>query len=85
MPAVLATSVRMKDKARLRVTPEPRHLQRVCHQAALHVRLHAPAHHLAAEQVNDRGQVQLALVGDDIGDVARPDLVGGCRAEVALY
>jgi hypothetical protein len=30
------------------MTPEPRHTQRIGHQAGLHVRLHAPAHHLAA-------------------------------------
>ena len=49
------------------------------------MRLHAPSHHLAAEQVNDRSQVQPALVGGDIGDVTRPNLIGGCRGEVALY
>jgi hypothetical protein len=58
------------------VTPEPRHLQSIRHQAALHVRLHAPAHHLSAEQVNHSCQVQPSLVGGDVRDVARPDLIG---------
>ena len=75
MPAILAATVRMEDESRCRVTPEPCHLQSVRHQAALHVRLHAPAHYLTAEEVNDGGQVQPPLIGGDIRDVARPDLV----------
>ncbi len=46
-----------------RTAPEPRHAQRIGDQAGLHVRLHAPAHHLAAEQVDDRCQIQPAFVG----------------------
>jgi hypothetical protein len=53
----------------------------------LHVRLHArllaPAHHLAAEQVDYRRQVQPAYVGGDVGDVAAPDPIGRRRCEVA--
>ena len=48
------------------------------------MRPHAPAHHLAAEQVQHRGQVQSALVGGDVGDVVAPDLIGRLGREVAL-
>ena len=37
------------------------------------------------EKEDDASYLAWKAVGDDIGDVARPDLVGGCRAEVALY
>ena len=47
----------------------PRHGQRVLDQAGLHVRLQAPAHHLAAKQVDDGGQVQPAFVGLDVNEV----------------
>lgn len=40
------------------------------------MRLQAPTHHLTVEQVDDRSQVQPALVGLDVGDVATPELVG---------
>jgi hypothetical protein len=36
--------------------------------------LHAPAHHLAAEQVQHHGQVQPAFIGGNIGDVSVGDL-----------
>lgn len=85
MSAVLASPVRMEDAPRCRVTPKPRHLQRIRHKATLHVRLHAPAHHLAAEQVNNSRQIQPALVGGDIRDVTRPNLIGGSGGEVALH
>ncbi|MDF2464855.1 MAG: hypothetical protein K0Q43_3090, partial [Ramlibacter sp.] len=73
----------MKDQARRRAAPKPRHAQGIRHCAGLHVRPHAPAHHLAAEQVNDRRQVQPAFIGGDVGDVARPGLVRRRRREVA--
>jgi hypothetical protein len=76
MAAVLATPVRMEDQPRLRAPSEPCHAQRISDQAGLHVRLHAPAHHLTAKQVNDRCQIQPAFVGGDVGDVAGPRLVG---------
>ena len=63
----------------------PRHGQRVLDQAGLHVRLQAPAHHLAAKQVDDGGQVQPAFVGLDVGDVATPELVGSFRVEAPLH
>jgi hypothetical protein len=77
-----AATVRTEDQARPGLTPEPRHSQRIRHQAGLHVRLHAPAHHQAAEQVDHHGQVQPALVGGDVGDVAAPDPVRSLGREV---
>ena len=43
----------------------PGHLQCIDDQAALHMRLQAPAHHAPAEQVDDDGQKQPALVGGE--------------------
>lgn len=42
------------------------------------------AEHLPAEQVNDARQVQPALVGGDLRDVARPHTVWSRRREVSL-
>jgi hypothetical protein len=49
------------------------------------VRLQAPAHHLTAEQVDDPSQVQPALVGLDVGDVATPQPVGLLGVEAPLH
>ena len=85
MPAALAPPVRMEDETFVRAASEPRHVECDRHQAALHVRLRAPAHHLTAEQVNDGGQIHPALVViRDVGDVTRPDLIGCGPGEVAL-
>ena len=48
------------------------------------MRLHTPAHHLPAKQIQNHGQIQPTLVGRDVGDVTRPHLIGGCCREVAL-
>ena len=64
--AILAAPVRVEDQAWRGMAPEPGHAQCVCHQTGLHVRLHAPAHHLATEQVDHAGQVQPAFVGGDV-------------------
>ena len=67
------------------MSSEPCHFQSICHEAALHVRLHTPAHHLAAEQVNNSSQVRPTLIGGDIRDITRLDLIGSFRGEVVLY
>src|SRR3954447_18563111 len=43
---------------------------------------HGPADDLARGHVLDRGQIQEALVGRDVGDVGQPDLVRPVRGEV---
>ena len=75
----------MEDHPLTRAAPEPGHPQGVLDQAGLHVWRHTPAHHLAAEQVNDRGQVQPPLIGGDIGDVSTPELIRRLRGEPALH
>ncbi len=76
MAAILAAPVAMEYQTGWWPATPSRHGQRVLDQAGLHVRLQAPAHHVAAEQVDDGGQVQPAFVGLDVGDVATPELVG---------
>ena len=60
-----------------------RHAQRIGDQAGLHLGLHAPAHHLPAEQVDHGRQIQPAFVGGDVRDVAAPDSVRLGRIEVS--
>lgn len=72
MAAVSTAPVAVKDQAFRRSAPEPGHGQRPPDQARLYVRQRAPAHHLPAEQVDHGCQVQPALVGGDVGDVAAP-------------
>ena len=62
-----------------------RHLQRRLHQFHRLPRAHCPAHHLAAEHVQHRRQVQEALLGRHVSDVRYPHLVRLCRLEAALY
>lgn len=85
LAAILAAPVAVKDQARGRPAPKARHQQRILDQRGLHVRLQAPAHHLAAVQVQHGGQVQPTFVGSDVGDVAAPHHVGRCRREAALH
>ena len=82
--AVLAAPVRVEDQSGCRLAPEPRHAQGIRDQAGLYVGLHAPAQHLTAEQVDHGGQVQPALAGGDVGDVAGPDPVGRIHRELAV-
>ena len=85
MAAILAAPVAVEYQTGWWPATPPRHGQRVLDQAGLHVRLQAPAHHLAAKQVDDGGQVQPAFVGLDVGDVATPELVGSFRVEAPLH
>lgn len=43
-----------------------------------------PSDDLAAEELDHHGQEQPPLVGCDVGDVARPDLVGLSYAALAI-
>lgn len=84
MAAILTATIRVKNQTRRGPAAKPRHAQSIRHSVGLHMRPHAPAHHLAAEQVQHRRQVQPALVGGDVGDVAALDLIGRLGREVAL-
>ena len=74
----------MEDQARIRASSEPRHPHRITDQVRLHVRLHAPTHHLAAVQVNHSRQIQPAFVRGSVGDVASPDSIGLIGREVSI-
>ena len=76
---VLAAAIAMEDMtcASVVTAPEPGHLQCVDDQIAVHLRLHRQADHPSAEQVDDHGQIQPALVGWDVGNVAGPPPIGG--------
>jgi len=59
-------------------------LQCIDDQIAVHLRLHRPAHHPAAEQVDDYGQKQPAFIGWNVGDVAGPRPVRRGHRKVAI-
>ncbi len=46
---------------------------------------HRVAEKATGEQVDDRRQVQLALAGFDLGEIARPDEIGFLGGEVPAY
>jgi hypothetical protein len=57
LTGVLTAAIAVEDQASsLRAALEHTHLQRVDDQAAMQVRPHRPAHHFAAEQIDDHGQ-----------------------------
>ena len=62
----------MTNQVWLGVPSEPRHAQRIGDQAVLHVRLHTPAHHLSAKQVDHGSRVLPAFIGGDVDAVAAP-------------
>lgn len=81
---VLATPVGMVQQARRRLSPEPRHGQRIGHNVRRHARFQRPADHFTVEQVEHDSQVQPALIRPQVGDVGAPDLVGRRRREVPV-
>lgn len=85
MTAILAAPVAVEDGSRLRPPSPPSHCHGIFNQAALHVGLQAPSHHLTAEHVNHSSQVQPAFVGSDIGDVTAQKLVGCLRRKTPLH
>ena len=68
----------------LLLSAKPRHAQRECDCAGLHVVPHAPAHHMAAEQVDHARQRQPAFVGGDVSDVSGLHLVGCLWRKVSI-
>lgn len=63
---------------------EPRHGQCVIDQAGLLVGLHAPAHHLAAEQLSHRSQVHPVFISRNRGNVPALQPVWRLGVEAAL-
>jgi hypothetical protein len=60
------------------------HDQRVADELGVDRRPHGPAGDGARPQVDDRGEMQPAFGGADLGDVGCPQPIGAGRVEVAL-
>jgi hypothetical protein len=74
----------VRDQAGVGSTEAVRHLQRVEPGLGAHVRGELPADDHAAVAVEDESEVEEAIPGTQIGDVAHPLLVRRRRGEVAL-
>ena len=75
----MRSSVGVKDQPRCGLTLRDGHLEGVTDQVGPHVIGHGEADDAAAGQIDDRGQVEPALPGADVGDVPAPrrvELVG---------
>jgi hypothetical protein len=84
MAPVLIALIRMHHHLARRFASPDGHEQRVDRQLPGHAFPHRPAHHLAREQIEHDGQIQPPLVGADLGNVGRPDLVRLSRFELAI-
>src|SRR3954463_13950227 len=71
----------MVDQPRRRLPPLQGHPQGVARQLGPEVVGHRPADDLTRGHVLDRGQVQPALAGRDVGDVGQPDRVRSLGGE----
>ena len=71
------------DEAGPRLARRDRRLEGVEHELGAQVVGHRPAHHPAAEDVEDGRQVERSLAGGQVGDVGDPQAVGAARPEVA--
>jgi len=82
----LAAAIAVKDQPGLLggAALEPGHAHGIDDDVARHVFAQRPAHHLAAEQVDHHGQKEPALVGGDVGNIARPDLVRLAYGELPI-
>ena len=83
MAGVLAAPVGVVHQPRCRTLPEPGHGQRIRYDVRRHARLLRPANNFAVEQIEHDGQVEPALMGPQVGDIRRPDLIGCRRHEVS--
>lgn len=68
----MAAAIRVEDAVWRRIAEAHRHIQRPDRQILLHPVADRPAHHAAAVQVKDDGQVEPPLRHPDIADVAYP-------------
>jgi len=59
-------------------------LQGVEHEVGGHGAADAPAHDTPGEHVDNKGHIQPALPGRDIGEVRDPELIGSIRGELAV-
>lgn len=84
MARVLATTIRMAQRAWGGTAAKPCHRQRVRHEISRHARLDRSAHHFPIEQIEHRGQVQPTLVGPDVRDVRTEHLIGRGGRELAI-
>ena len=80
----LAAVVRVRDQSRLGLAQPVRHLQRVEHELGARVGGELPADDHPAEAVEDEGQVDEALPGPEVGEIADPLLVRAGGGELAL-
>jgi len=74
--AILAAAVRVKNAALGWLAQVYGHLQRPDRKVLLHPVADSPTNHAPAEQINDNCQIEPALGGPDIADIACPFLVG---------
>src|ERR1017187_5998565 len=83
---VLAATIAVEDQPCLLawIAFEPRHLQSIDHQVALHIWPHRPAHHFPAEQIDYYRKKQPTFVGRDIRQISNPRLVGRGHDELAI-
>ncbi len=62
---ILTAAIAVEDQPRQLgwIASQPGHLQRIEHQVAPHIRLHRPAHHFAAKQIDHHCEKQPAFRG----------------------
>ena len=81
---ILAATIRVNDRAPGEVAAEQCHGQRITDQLLRHTPAHRPTHDGAGIQVHDHRQIQPALVGPDVTDIADPFLIRRLSVEVLL-
>ena len=81
---VLAATIRVMDASLGWLAQGDGHVQGTDRQVLLHPVADRPPDHPAGMQVEDDGQIDPAFARPDIGDVARPFLVGLARSEILL-
>ena len=72
---VLTAAIRMKNQAAIGPSVLDRHLQGVDDQVSIDPSIHRPADDASRKQILDRRQIQPALAGRNIRDIAGPNAV----------
>src|SRR3984893_15543391 len=82
--SILDAAIGMVDQTGTRPLHRDGHPQSCQRQGGPQMSRHRPADDPAAVQVHDGGQIELALIGLDVGDVGEPDPVRRIGAEVPI-
>ena len=78
-------SIRVMDHPPVRSAALEGHHHSIANELGVDGRAHGPAHDPSGPQIEDRGEIEPAFTGADLGDVGGPEHVWADRVEIAMH